>query len=205
LLFAYGATAVIFVVAMVAAGPIVGSFLFAKPSAVQILPVQSPTAQQPSPPSSPSPSVVQLDLRTVLIKPSDLRTGYVAAKTDSNPLCGTCLSVLYSLSVGLQNVQLHRALTTAASVAASADDSRSVVQSLTTELSSGNWTSGKGLGDESFLHTTTQASRTYFYVVWRSGVFIGEIFLIAPQGSLTLQSAIDIAKIQQARMAKAHV
>jgi hypothetical protein len=201
-LIAYGATAVIFVLAVVMTGPLMSRFLFAQPSAVQILPSTSPTPEQPSP--SPTAAAPQLDLRSILIKPGDLIPGYVVVRSDPNPLCGTCVPALYSLSVGLQNVQLQRALTSAASVAANADDGSSMVRALTAWLSTGSWASGKGLGDESFLHTATKGGRSYFYVVWRAGAITNEIILIALPGSRTLQSAIDLAKIQQARLAAAH-
>jgi hypothetical protein len=49
----------------------------------------------------------------------------------------------------------------------------------------------------------TRGGRTYFYVVWRAGAITEELRVIATQGSLTIQSAIDLAKIQQARTAAA--
>jgi hypothetical protein len=62
-----------------------------------------------------------------------------------------------------------------------------------------------GLGDEAYGKTIVypKLGQTYYVVVWRTGVMTNEILLIVPKGALSLQSAIDLAKIQQPRAAQA--
>lgn len=199
-LVAYVAVAIVLVAAAVVGAPFVGGLLFAHPSAVRILP--SPSPLQPSP--TPTPPTPRLNLSLILIKPMDLRPGYVAGPFDSNQLCGLCEPSLYSLSVTLKNPKLGRTIITASSVSASAADSRSVVQALMKSLSAGNWATGSGLGDESHTFIVNRGGTTYFYVVWRSGVITDEVVLVAIKGSRTLQDALDLAKVQQARTIKAH-
>jgi len=71
--------------------------------------------------------------------------------------------------------------------------------------SSGVWSEVAGLGDAGFGNTTvySKLGQTYYFVVWHTGVMTNEIVLIVPKGTLSLQSAIDLAKVQQARAAKA--
>ena len=99
---------------------------------------------------------------------------------------------------------MNRSIITGTSVAPSASDSHAVVQALMTTWSSSGWATGKGLGDESHTHSATQSGKTYFYVLWRSGVVTNEVVLVALKGTRTLQNAIDLAKIQQARTVAAH-
>jgi hypothetical protein len=70
---------------------------------------------------------------------------------------------------------------------------------------SGVWAKVAGLGDEGFGKTVVYPNlgQSYYIVVWRAGAITNEILLIVPTGTLSLQSAIDLAKIQQARVAKA--
>jgi len=62
-----------------------------------------------------------------------------------------------------------------------------------------------GLGDEGYGKTivNSKLGQTFYVVVWRTGVMTNEILLIVPKGTLSLQSAIDLAKIQQPRAAQA--
>jgi hypothetical protein len=201
-LVAYVAVAVVLILAAVVGAPFVGGLVFAHPAAVRI--VSSPSPFPVQTPPSPTPPAKQVNLRSILIKPADLRPGYVSGSFDSSPLCAPCVPASYSLSVTLKNPQLNRSIITGTSVAPNTDNSRAVVQALMTTWSSGGWATGKGLGDESHTHSATQSGKTYFYVVWRSGVVTNEVVLVALKGTRTLQNAIDLAKIQQARTVAAH-
>ena len=201
-LVAYVAVAVVLILAAVVGAPFVGGLLFAHPAAVRI--VSSPSPSPVQTPPSPTPPAKQVNLRLILIKPADLRPGYVSGSFDSSPLCASCVPASYSLSVTLRDAQLNRSIITGTSVAPSASDSQAVVQALMTTWSSSGWATGKGLGDESHTHSATQSGKTYFYVVWRSGVVTNEVVLVALKGTRTLQNAIDLAKIQQARTVAAH-
>ena len=61
------------------------------------------------------------------------------------------------------------------------------------------------LGDAGFANTIlySKLGQTYYVVVWRMGVMTNEIVLIVPAGSLSVQSANDLAQVQQAREARA--
>jgi hypothetical protein len=203
-LVAYIAVAVVLILAAVVGAPFIGGLLFAHPTAVRILPATSatPTSAQPSP--SPVPPAKRLNLQTILLKPSDLRPGYVSGPFDVSPLCAACLPASYSLSVTLKNPQLNRTILARTSVATFANDTPAILRSLMRSLSTGAWATGSGLGDESHTLSVNRSGTTYFYVVWRSGVITEEILLTSLQGSRTLQDAIDLAKIQQARTAAAH-
>ena len=198
---AAGVGAVLLLLVVAVAGPSVGHLLFTQQSAVRVSSAASP---EPSPSPSPSPTGRPLNIRPVLIKASDLRSGYVAGPYDSSFLCSACDSALSSVSVVLENRQFHRTVITAAAVAPSAGDGTSLMQALMTSLSSGQWSKGKGLGNESYLLTSSISGQSHFYVVWRSGVVVNEIVLAGPKGSITLQNAIDLAKLQQARTAALH-
>jgi hypothetical protein len=201
-LVAYIAVAVVLILAAVLGAPFVGGLVFAHPSAVRILSSPSPSPVQPSP--SPIPSAKQVNLRSILLKPTDLRPGYVAGAFDSNPLCPACVPASYSLSVTLKNSQLNRSIITGTSVAPSAADTKAVLQALMASWSTGGWASAKGLGDESHTYSSTQSGRTYFYVVWRSGVITNEVVLVALKGTRTLQDALALANLQQSRTVAAH-
>jgi hypothetical protein len=203
-LVAYIAVAVVLILAAVVGAPLVGSILFGHPAAVRIVPSAPPSPTPATPSPSPVPTARQLNLRSILIQPADLLTGYVAGPFDATPLCPSCVPASYSLSVTLMNSKLNRSITTGTSVAPSAADSKTVLQALMTSLSAGGWVAGKGLGDESHTHSATQSGKTFFYVVWRSGVVTNEVVLAALKGTRTLQNAIDLAKIQQARTVVAH-
>jgi hypothetical protein len=194
---AYVAVAVVMVLALVVGAPYLSRLLFTHQSPVVVSATPSPAPASPT----PTPSARAVNLRPVLIKPTDLRAGYVAGPYDSNPLCTACVPASSSLSVVLQNRQLKRVITTGATVAPNTADSSGVVRALTTGLSSGKWARGKLLGDESFTYSNTRSGLTSFYVVWRAGVITQEVVLVAPQGSRTLQDAIDLAKLQQVRAA----
>ncbi len=147
-----------------------------------------------------------VDLRPVLIKPTDLRAGYVVQQTGSKPLCPKCVPQVSSLAVQLQNNAVKRTILSAASIAPSPGDTKTVAAALRVYLSgSGVWGRVAGLGDEGFGSPSVRSNlgQTYYFVVWRSGVITNEIVLIVPKGTLSLQSAIDLAKVQQARVAKA--
>lgn len=195
-----GVGAVLLLLLVAVAGPSVGRLLFTQQSAVRVSSSPSPIAPSPS----PSPSGRPLNIRSILIKPTDLRPGYVAGPYDSSLLCSACVPALSSLTLVLQNRQLHRTVITAASATPSAADSSSVMQALMTFRSGGSWSKGKGLGDESYLVTSSINGKSYFYVVWRSGVVVDEIVLAGPKGTITLQNAIDLAKLQQLRTAAVH-
>jgi hypothetical protein len=200
-LIAYGLAVVIVIVAAVAGAQVVGRLLSNQPSTARV--VSSPSPAPPSPPSpSPTPRAVSVNLRSILVKPTDLRSGYVAGSYDSTPLCGTCVPVAYSLSVVIQDRQLHRSVLTGASVALTADQSHSVVQNLMSSQRD-PWVKSSGLGNESYVASYTVGGLGHFLVVWRDGVIAEEIDLIAPQGSRSIQNAIDLAKLQQARSATA--
>lgn len=193
----FGAVLLLLVVAV--AGPSIGHLLFGQQPAVRVSSAPSP---EPSP--SPRPTGRPLNIRPVLIKPTDLRSGYVAGPYDTSFLCSACDSALSSVSLVLQNRQFHRTVTTAAAVAPSAADSSSLMQALMASLNSGQWSKGKALGDESYLLTSTINGTSHLYVVWRSGVVVNEIVLAGPKAGITLQNAIDLAKLQQARTAAIH-
>jgi hypothetical protein len=78
------------------------------------------------------------------------------------------------------------------------------MQALMASLSSGHWSKGSGLGAESYLLTSSISGTSYFYLVWRSGVVVDQIVLSGPKGGITLQNAIDLAKLQQLRTAAIH-
>jgi hypothetical protein len=61
------------------------------------------------------------------------------------------------------------------------------------------WVKGSSLGNESYLASYSVGGLSYFVVVWRAGVITEEIVLITPRGTRTIQNAIDLAKLQQAR------
>ena len=204
MLFAYVAVGAILLLVAAVAAPLIGRALFAQPSAVHVSPSPTPPAQpSPEPTPTPTPPAPQLNLQSILIKPGDLRAGYVAGPSSSSALCGPCQPVIYSLSDVLQNGTLNRSIITGASVAGSVDDGHSVALALTKFRKAGAWTNGNSVGDESYFATYTSGNRTSFYVVWRSRVMVEEIVLSAPRGTLTLQNAIDLAKVQQARAAAA--
>jgi len=206
LLFAYLATAVVLVLVLVGGGQLVGRLLFTKPSAANIVASPSPVQPSPSGGSSPTPSARLVNLRAVLIKPTDLRPGYVAGPYGTKPLCDQCLPEAYALSLVFKNAKLKRSILTAASVAPSTSDSKSVATALMASLSAPrSWVSVRGLGDQASSASIARPSQhqVAFYVVWRAGVITNEIALIGPAGTLNLQNAIDLAKIQQARVAKA--
>lgn len=205
---AYAAVAVVLVVALVAAEQLISHFLLSQPSAANHA-TATPSAQpSPSsvPPASPSPSNVAVDLHPVLIKTTDLRAGYVEVQTNSNLLCPKCVPQVSSLTVQLQNKSLKRTIVSAASIAPSSSDGRSVIAALKTfRNASGGWSGVAGLGDAGYGKTIVYSNlgQTYYVVVWRTGVMTNEILLIVPKGTLSLQSAIDLAKIQQPRAAQA--
>jgi hypothetical protein len=202
---AYVATAVVLVLAVLVAGPLAGRLLFTNPSAVNISGGPSPTQSSPSPSNSPTPTALPVDLRPVLIKKTDVRTGYVAGPYDSKLLCDACVPASSSLSVVLQNAALHRTIVSAATYAPTSAEASSVTKALMAARSSGSWATGKGLGNESHTATENRGGKTYFYVVWRTGSMTNAITLVSNNGSgLTMQNAIDLAKIQQARAAKVH-
>jgi hypothetical protein len=203
-LAAYIAVAVVLILAVVVGAPFIGGLLFAHPTAVRILPATSPspTPVQPSP--SPIPLAKRLNLQAILLKPSDLRPGYAAGPFDVSALCAECLPAPYSLSVTLKNAQLNRTILARTSVANFANDTPAILRSLMRSLTAGSWATGSGLGDESHTFSVNRGGTTSFYVVWRSGVITEEVLLTALQGSRTLQDAIDLAKIQQARTLAAH-
>ena len=196
---AAGVGAVLLLLVVAVAGPSVVHLLFTQHSAARVLSAASP---QPSP--SPSPSGRPLNIGSILIKPSDLRSGYVAGRYDSSFLCSACDHVLSSVTLVFQNRQFHRTVITAAAAAPSAADSRPVMQALMTSLSSGQWSKGKGLGDESYVLTSSTGGASHFYVVWRSGRVVNEIVLSGPKAGITMQNAMDLARLQQVRTAAIH-
>jgi hypothetical protein len=205
---AYVAVAAVLVLALVAAEQLISRFVFNQPSAANH--ATATPSSQPSPSSvnsaSPSPSAVVVDLHPVLIKATDLRAGYVLIQTNSSLLCPKCVPQVSSLNVQLQNKSFKRTIVSAASIAPSTSDGRSVVAALKTfRNASGGWSAVAGLGDEGYGKTIVYSNlgQTYYVVVWRTGVMTNEILLIVPKGTLSLQSAIDLAKIQQPRAAQA--
>jgi hypothetical protein len=207
LTLAYIAVAVVLVLALVAAEQLISRLVFNQPSAAGHATL-TPSAQ-PSPSSvpsaSPSPPTVVVDLGPVLIKTTDLRAGYVRAQPGSKPLCPKCLPQVSSLAVQLQNKTLKRTILSAASIAPTRSDAGAVVAALKAYRSRGFWGAVAGLGDEGYGKTIVYSNlgQTYYVVVWRTGVMTNEILLIVPKGTLSLQSAIDLAKIQQPRAAQA--
>ena len=205
---AYIAVAVALLLALVAAEQLISHFLFNQPSAAnQATSTPSPQPSPSSAPSaSPSPPTVAVDLGPVLIKTTDLRAGYAVTQTGTKPLCTKCVPQVSSLAVQLQNKTLKRTILSAASIAPSPSDARSVLAALKTYRSaSGGWSAVAGLGDAGYGKTIVYSNlgQTYYIVVWRTGVMTNEILLIVPKGTLSLQSAIDLAKIQQPRAAQA--
>ncbi len=198
LAFTYIAIAVVLVLALVVVGRLTGRLQFNLPSAVNI--AASPSPSQPS--NSPSPSAGPLDLSSILIKPTDLRVGYVAGQYGTSPLCAKCVPAVSSLSIVFQNAKLKRTILSAASVAPSSAGSKAVATALMANRSAaGGWNAVAGLGDEGFATTTVTQNQSHFLVVWRAGAITNEIMLVVPAGSLKLQDAIDVAMIQQARAA----
>jgi hypothetical protein len=207
LAFTYIAIAVVMVLALIAGERLVGGLLLTQPSATHVA-ASTPSAQPPSSESSasPTPAAVLVDLRSVLIKPTDLRPGYVVGQTGSKPLCPGCVPQVSSLAVQLQNKKLKRTILSAASIAPSPSDTKSVAAALMAyRRDSGGWGAVAGLGDEGFDNTIVYSNlgQTYYFVVWRTGVMTNEIILIVPVGTLNLQNAVDLARIQQARAAHA--
>ena len=199
LIFTYVAIAVVLVLVLVGAQQLIGRLL-TKPSATNLA-ASTPSAQ-PSP--SPIPTPVVVNLRSILIKPADLRPGYVAGAYDSAPLCPACVPQASSLAIQIKNQKLKRTILSAASVAPSPSDAMSVAVALMAYRNgAGAWHAVSGLGDGGSTSTVVQSKLAYYFVVWRTGPVTNEIVLIVPAGTLKVQSAIDLAKIQQARVAKA--
>jgi hypothetical protein len=202
----YVAVAVVLVLALVAAEQLISRLVFNQPSAAGHTTPSAQPSPSSTPSASPSPPTVVVDLRPVLIKTTDLRAGYVLTQIGSKPLCPKCLPQVSSLAVQLQNKALKRTIISAASIAPSPSDGGAVVAALQAYRSaSGGWIDVKGLGDEGYGKTivNSKLGQTYYVVVWRTGVMTNEILLIVPKGTLSLQSAIDLAKIQQPRAAQA--
>ena len=204
----YIAIAVVMVLALVGAQQLISRLLLNQPSAANL--AASTPSTQPSqsaePSASPTPTTVAVDLHSVLIKSTDLRAGYVAGPFSSQPMCSACAPAVSSLSVVFRNTKLNRTILTAASIAPSSSDSKTVAAALMTSVSDPRtWVSVTGLGDaaSSTSITTQNATQIAYYVVWRTGAITNEIMLVGPRGTLTLQNAIDLAKIQQARAAVA--
>lgn len=192
-----GVGAVLLLLVVVMAGPSASHLLFTQQAARS-----SPSPLAPSP--SPSPSGRPVNLRPILIKPTDLKAGYVAGPYDYSPLCSACSPGLSSLTLVLQNRQLRHTVLTAASVASSAADSTTMMQALMNFRSSGHWSRGNRLGDESYVSTTSSGALSSFFVVWRSGVVVDEIVLSGRKGSITMQNALDLARLQQLRTTTIH-
>lgn len=206
LAFTYIAIALVMVLALVAGEQVVSRLLLSHPSAALV--ASSPSAEpSPSavPSASPTPTAVVVDLRPILIKPTDLRPGYIVASQGSKPLCPACVPAASSLAVQLQNKTLKRTILSAASIAPNSTDTKSVATALMAYRSSGGWKAVAGLGDAGFANTIvySKLGQTYYVVVWRTGVMTNEIVLIVPAGTLSVQSALDLAKVQQARVATA--
>ena len=204
----YIAIVVVLVVALVGAQQWISRNLLNPPPSAHL--VASTPSAQPSPsavPSaSPSPSAVVVDLHPVLIKTSDLRAGYVAGPLSSQPICSACAPAVSSLSVVFRDDKLNRTILSAATIAPSASDSKSVAAALIASVSDPRtWASVAGLGDaaSSTSIQTQKQTQISYYVVWRTGAMTDEVLLVGPRGTLTLQNAISLAKIQQARAAKA--
>jgi len=206
--FTYIAIAVVLVLALVGAQQLISRVLLNPPSAANLA-ASTPSAQpSPSavPSASPTPTTVAVDLHSVLVKSTDLRAGYVAGPFSSQPLCSTCLPAISSLSIVFADLQLSRNILTAASIAPSLGDSKSVETALIASISDPrNWAAVKGLGDvaSSTSLSVQNGTEVAYYVVWRTGAITNEVLLVGPRGALTLQNTIDLAKIQQARAAKA--
>src|SRR5258708_39010113 len=117
------------VLGLVAAEQLVGRLVLNQPSGA----ASTPSAQRsPSSTSSSShtPPPVVVDLRPVLIKPTDLRAGYVVQQTGSKPLCPKCVPQVSSLAVQLQNNAVKRTILSAASIAPSPGDTKTVAAAL---------------------------------------------------------------------------
>jgi len=202
--FTYIAIAVVMVLALVGAEQLIGRLLFAEPTATNVA-ASTPSAQ-PSPSVSPSPTGKPVDLRPVLLKSTDLRAGYVASPFSSNALCSACAPAVSSLSVVFRNSKLNRTILTAASVTPASSDNKALAAALIASVgNTQSWASVARLGDAAFSTsiTTQNKKQVAFYVVWRTGAITNEIMLVGPRGALTLQNAIDLAKVQQGRAAKA--
>jgi hypothetical protein len=202
--FAYLAIAVVMVLALVAAQQLIGRVLVTKTSPISVA-ASTPSAQ-PSPLASPSPTGKPVDLRPVLLKTTDLRAGYVAGPFSSQPMCSACTPAVSSLSVVFRDKKLNRTILTAASVAPASSDNKALAAALIAFVgNTQSWASVARLGDAAFSTsiTTQNTTQVAFYVVWRTGVITNEIMLDGPRGALTLQNAIDLAKVQQGRAAKA--
>jgi hypothetical protein len=192
------------VLALVAAQQLIGRVLVTKTSPISVA-ASTPSAQ-PSPLASPSPTGKPVDLRPVLLKTTDLRAGYVAGPFSSQPMCSACTPAVSSLSVVFRDKKLNRTILTAASVAPASSDNKALAAALIAFVgNTQSWASVARLGDAAFSTsiTTQNTTQVAFYVVWRTGVITNEIMLDGPRGALTLQNAIDLAKVQQGRAAKA--
>ena len=199
-LLAAGLGAVLLLLAVAVAGPAMGRLLFPQQAAIRISPAASPSPALPS----PSPTGRPVNIRPVLIRSTDLRSGYVAGPYDSSFLCSACDSAVSSVSLVLENRQLHRTVITAAAVVPSAADSGPLMQALMTSLNTGQWSKGKGLGDESYLSDLIRQRHELLLCGVAIGVVVNEIVLTGPKAGITLQNAIDLAKLQQARTAAIH-
>jgi hypothetical protein len=194
----YITIAAVLVLGLVAAEQLASRLLFTQPPA-------SNAAASPSPGQSPTPTVGLVDVSSILIKPTDLRTGYVVGSSATTPLCPRCEPAGSSLAIVFQNAKLKRTILSGASVAASTAGSKSVAAALMAFRAAPRTWVPVSLGDEGYttsLSTQGQSQISYF-VVWRTGVVTNQIMLVVPAGSLKLQDAIDLAKIQQARAATA--
>jgi hypothetical protein len=202
----YIAIAAVMLLVLVGAEQLIGHFLFTRPSAINVA-ASTPSAHpSPSPSPSPTPTGKPVDLRPVLLKASDLRAGYVASPLSSQPLCSACTPAVSSLSTVFRNNKLNRTILTAASVAPSSSDNKALAAALIASVGhTQSWTAVARLGDAAFSFSlaTQNGTQVAYYVVWRTGAITNEIMLVGPRGTLTLQNAIDLAKIQQGRAAKA--
>jgi hypothetical protein len=202
--FAYIAIAVVMVLALVAAQQLIGHFLFPKASPISV--AASTPSSQPTPSPSPSPTAKAVDLRPVLLKTTDLRAGYVAGPSSSQPLCSACTPAVSSLSVVFRNNKLNRTILTAATVTPASSDNKALAAALIASVgNTQSWAQVARLGDAAFSTSITTQNKTQvsYYVVWRTGAITNEVMLVGPRGALTLQNAIDLAKVQQGRAAKA--
>ncbi|MFI5270362.1 MAG: hypothetical protein ACHQ7M_23535, partial [Chloroflexota bacterium] len=76
---------------------------------------------------------------------------------------------------------------------------------LMASVANSSWRLVPHLGEAAFSTSigTQNGAQVAFYVVWRIGTISNEIMLAGPGGTLTLQNAIDLARVQQGRTAKA--
>jgi len=150
--------------------------------------------------TTPSPSPVRIpvpiDPQAIVIRLSDLRTGYRPSLQTQHPTCSSC-RVASSLRVEFWNSDSQRLIISEVNVAATVDDAIANLRAILSGYPPG--VTVQGLGDQSYGGTGPLPMSEGFFVIWRSGMLTQWLTISAPPGTLSLQNAIDLARVQEAR------